>query len=79
VPWTDVLDATSLEVVAHLDGHYVIPAQAQDGQPILLSSDSHTGNTALAALDTQSLDAIHAWTVVQYAAWITPFWNPSWP
>jgi hypothetical protein len=79
VPWTDVLDATSLEVVAHLDGHYVIPAQAQDGQPILLSSDSHTGNTALAALDAQSLDAIHAWTVVQYAAWITPFWNPSWP
>lgn len=78
VPWTDVLDATSLEVVARLEGHYVIPARAADGQPILLSSDSHTGNTALAALDAQSLDAINTWTVVQYAAWITPFWNPSW-
>jgi dipeptidyl aminopeptidase/acylaminoacyl peptidase len=77
VPWTDVIDATRLEVVAHLGGHTVIPAQQMDGQLILLSSDSHRGDTTLILLDAQTLAALHSWTTPEYAAWISPLWNPS--
>ncbi len=74
LPWTDVLNASRLETMARLDGHYVIPARRIGGQPILLASDAED-DTALATLDAQSLRTIHAWSVEGYANWLSV---PSW-
>ena len=76
-PWTDVLDTARLEVVAHLTGRWVIPAQQMDGQPILLANDTHTGNTTLAALETSSLREIRVWSLPGYAVWVSPSWDPD--
>ena len=70
LPWTEVLDAARLEVVARLDERTVIPAQRIGGQPILLASDADD-DTALAALDAQSLRTIHAWSVDGGARWLS--------
>ena len=76
-PWTEVVDTTRLEVVARLSGRYLIPARQMNGQPILLSSDSHTGYTTLASLDVQLLGEIRIWSGSGYAVWLSPLWNPS--
>jgi len=69
LPWTEVVDAARLEVVARLDGRTVIPAQRIGGQPILLASYARD-DTALATLDAQSLRTIHAWSVDGGASWL---------
>jgi hypothetical protein len=30
-----------------------------------------------ALLDAQSPAVVHSWTTPEYAAWISPLWNPS--
>ncbi len=70
-PWTEVRDAGSLEVIAHLTGQHVVPARQLDGQPILLSSYMRGDEqTDLTALDAESLDEIYAWSVKGVAGWL---------
>jgi len=76
-PWTDVLDTSRLDIVAHLTGRYAIPARRMDGTPIVLANDSHTGSTTLAASEAPSLRELHVWSVPQYAVWVSPLWSPS--
>jgi hypothetical protein len=71
--WTDVLDATSLEVMARIDGFRVAPGQRLDGQPILLASSySGQNNTSLAVVDAESLQIMQRRTIRNYAEWVTP-------
>jgi len=70
-PWTEVRDAGSLEVIAHLAGRHVVPARRLAGQPILLSSYMRGDEqTDLTALDAESLDEIYAWSVKGVASWL---------
>jgi hypothetical protein len=71
--WTDVLDATSLEVIARIDGFRVAPGQRLDGQPILLASNySGQNNTSLAVVDGESLQVGQTRMIRNYAEWVTP-------
>jgi hypothetical protein len=71
IPWTDVLDTKSLEVVTHLDGYRLIAAHRLDGRSVLLGSRELHYQTALALVDEKSYEVVHSWTVNDYATWVT--------
>lgn len=69
IPWTQVVDAETLETVATLEGYALVPARRLDGDPILLSNTTApNGQQAVAALDPETLMEIHAWAA----------WHPGW-
>ena len=71
IAWTDVVDAHSLEIVAHLAGRYLISGRLLNGEAILLSSAQNESSlTSLASLDPASLKEITAWGVRDFASWI---------
>ncbi len=68
--WTEVLDAISLQRVAHLEGWDVVPTRRIDGQPILLASNPYR-QSQLAVLDPRSFDIVHTWSMNGHAEWVT--------
>ena len=71
IAWTDVVDAGSLELAAHLAGRYLIPGRLLNGEAILLSNAQNGSSlTSLASLDPGSLEEIKDWGVRDYASWL---------
>ncbi len=69
--WTEVLDAGSLQRVAHLDKWEVVVARRMNGQPILLARDPYHQPMPLAVLDPRTFEVIHSWSVDANAWWVT--------
>ncbi|HEX5505594.1 MAG TPA: hypothetical protein VFW96_23455 [Thermomicrobiales bacterium] len=73
-PWTEVLDAGSLQPVARVAGWWQVAAGRRlDGQPVVLASQPQPDGqaTRLALLDPRSFAVVHTWTVDGYATWLT--------
>ena len=71
IAWTDVVDAGSLDLAAHLSGRYLISGRLLNGEAILLSNAQNGSSlTSLASLDPASLEEIKVWGVRDFAGWI---------
>lgn len=72
-PWTEVLDAETLERVAQVEKWEVVVGRRADGRPILLANQQpRLPRTQLAVLDPDSLEVAHSWSVDTLAAWVAP-------
>ncbi|MBE7554988.1 MAG: hypothetical protein HS126_28385 [Anaerolineales bacterium] len=69
-PWTEVLDAATLEEVAHLTGWEVVLSRQTDNQPVLLARRPGQTTTELAVLDPRSFNVARSWQVEGQAFWI---------
>ena len=71
MPWTEVLDAKSLEVIVHLDGYRLMPARRLDGRPALLGIGESQYQSKLDLIDAKSFEIVYSWALNDYAAWVT--------
>lgn len=69
-PWTEVLDAATLERVAHLTGWEVVFSRQTDNQSVLLARRSGQTTTELAVLDPRFFNVARSWQVEGHASWI---------
>jgi len=75
--WTDVMNASTLEVVARVQGRGLYPGFRLGGGPVLFGPArdySSQGQTDMAVLDPETLEPLHIWMIQGYARWIgTPY------
>jgi hypothetical protein len=67
--WTEVVDAESLESVAHLDGWQVVAARQAGGAAVLLAQDPN-GRHEPVLLDPITLEMASPWQFKEFNFWI---------
>lgn len=72
LPRTQVVDLGSMSVETRLPGRWLVAGVRLDGEPVVLSANNLSAETALATLAAGSLDELHRWSVPGYAYWIIP-------
>jgi hypothetical protein len=73
VPWTEVFDTSSREIVTRKAGIFASPALRMNGEPLLVSTYSLTETShRMGIFQPDDLSVLTEWTGPDYIAWLTP-------
>ncbi|MEW5988129.1 MAG: hypothetical protein AB1791_15970 [Chloroflexota bacterium] len=76
LPWTDVLDPSTLTVVTRVQGMRLVPAHLFGGQPILLATGYYypSGKTTLSVVDPSTFATISQWEMNVHGQVLSGSW-----
>ena len=73
VPWTEVFDTSSSQIITRKAGIFASPALRINGEPLLISTHSLAENShQMSISQPEDLSVLTEWTAPGYIAWLMP-------
>jgi hypothetical protein len=77
LPWTEMFDTASLELIAHKEGLYAMPAPLMNGEFLLVSTsvtveEPYRELYHMSILQPSDFNVLAEWTAYEFIHWVTP-------